>query len=128
MFRTGAQLMILVLLAGLGLLLESRREPLASWDNNFADFLAINSRRAVKQAPLTLVEINDSSLANHPWPWTPLDFSLFFQAALPFKPEVIAIDEVLDWNRLAIPDDQRQKLPQYEKILRENLLRVPKLL
>jgi len=39
MFRTGAQFMMLVLLAGLALLRESRHEPLASWDNAFTDFL-----------------------------------------------------------------------------------------
>ncbi|MEI9894120.1 MAG: hypothetical protein WDN28_09590 [Chthoniobacter sp.] len=45
MFRTGAQFMLLALLAGLALLNQSRTEPLASWDNGFADFLAMNSPR-----------------------------------------------------------------------------------
>ncbi len=128
MFRTGAQLLFLTLLAGLLLMRESRHEPLASWDNDFADFLARNSRHRAAPAPVTLVEINDSSLVNHPWPWTPLDFSLFFQAVLPFQPEVVAIDEVLDWERLSLAADQQQKLPQYEKILRDSILRAPKVL
>ena len=128
MFRTGAQLLFLTLLAGLLLMRESQQEPMASWDLDFADFLARNSHHRAPPAPVTLVEINDSSLINHPWPWTPLDFSLFFQAAMPFKPEVLAIDEVLDWERLALAPDQQRKLPQYEKILRDAILRAPKVL
>ena len=121
-------MMILVLLAGLVLMRESRREPLASWDNRWADFLAMNSRHGQPPAPVTLVEINDISVQNHVWPWNPLDFSLFIQAVLPHQPEVVAIEEVLDWNRVALPEEQMRKLPQYEKILKDNLLRVPRAL
>jgi CHASE2 domain-containing sensor protein len=128
MFRTGAQLLLLTLLAGLILLFQAQQEPLASWDQDFADFLARNSHHRAALAPMTLVEIDDASLADHPWPWSPLDFSLYFQAVLPFKPEVVAIDEVLDWNRFALPAEQQQKLPQYEKILRDSILRAPKVL
>lgn len=120
--------MFLVLLAGLALIYESRQEPLAAWDNAFADFLAMHSRRSAPPAPVTLVAIDDSSLANHPWPWTPLDYSLFFQAVLPLKPEVFAVDEVLDWSRFGLPDDQQRKLPQYEKILHDMILSAPKVL
>ncbi len=126
MFRTGAQFMFLVLLAGLALMHESRQEPLAAWDNAFADFLAIHSHRSAPPAPVTLVAIDDSSLANHPWPWTPLDYALFFQAALPLQPEVCAVDEVLDWSRFGLPEEQERKLPQYEKILRDLILTAPK--
>ena len=111
--------MFLVLLAGLALMYESRQEPLAAWDNAFADFLAMHSRRSAPPAPVTLVAIDDSSLANHPWPWTPLDFSLFFQAVLPLKPEVFAVDEVLDWSRFGLPEEQQRQLPADEKMLRE---------
>jgi hypothetical protein len=129
MFRTGAQFMILILLAGLAFLREARHEPLASWDNAFADFLAMHSRHGAKPAPVTLIEINEAALASHAWPWTPLDYSLFFQAALPCQPEVVAIDQVLDWQRaMILPEDQNRKLPQYEKILRDNILRAPKML
>ena len=120
--------MFLVLLAGLALIYESRQEPLAAWDNAFADFLAMHSRRSAPPAPVTLVAIDDSSLANHSWPWTPLDYSLFFQAVLPLKPEVFAVDEVLDWSRFGLPDEQQRKLPQYEKILRDQILNAPKVL
>lgn len=128
MFRTGAQLLLLTLLTGLILLFQAQQEPLASWDQDFADFLARNSQHRAAPAPMTLIEIDDASLADHPWPWSPLDFSLYFQAILPFRPEVVAIDEVLDWNRFALPADQQLKLPQYEKILRDSILRAPKVL
>jgi len=128
MFRTGAQLFLLTLLAGLALFWEAQQEPLASWDQDFSDFLARHSRHPSPTAPLTLVEIDDASLADHPWPWSPLDFSLFFQAVLPFQPEVVATDEVLDWTRQALPAEQQGKLPQYEKILRDSILRTPKAL
>ena len=119
------QFMLLVLLAGFALNMQSRQEPLASWDNAFADFLAMNSRHGAPPAPVTLVEINDASIAAKPWPWTPLDFSLFFQAVEPLQPDVVAVDEMLDWNRFALPEDHQRKLPQYEKILRDHILRAP---
>ena len=126
MFRTGAQFMFLVLLAGLALMYESRQEPLAAWDNAFADFLAMHSPRGAKSAPVTLVAIDDSSLATQPWPWTPLEFSKFYQAVLPFKPEVCALDEVLDWSRFGLSDEQQRRLPQYENMLRDLILSAPK--
>ena len=129
MFRTGAQFVFVVLLTGLLLINQSRTEPLAAWENSFADFLAVNSRRYAAPAPVVLVAIDDASLADHPWPWNPLQYSLFFQAALPLKPEAICIDQVLDWERaLVLPEDQNRKLPQYEKLLRGGILRAPKML
>src|ERR1700744_5506887 len=129
MFRTGAQFMLLALLAGLALLNQAQIEPLASWDNAFADFLAMNCPRNTPPAPVTLVGINDSSLNSHPWPWSPLEYSVFFQSVLPLKPGVMAIDQVLDWEHaIVLPEDQARKLPQYEQFLRDNILRSPKML
>ncbi len=128
MFKSGAQMMILVLLTGLVLMRESRQEPLASWDDEWADFLATTSRQAQPEASVTLVGIDDGGLQEHPWPWTPLDFSLFFQATLPHQPAVLAIDEVLDWDRFALPEAQVRKLPQYEKILLDHIHRAPRML
>jgi hypothetical protein len=128
MFKTGAQMMILVLLAGLVLMRESRQEPLASWDDRWADFLATTSRQKQPEAPVTLVGIDDGALQEHPWPWSPLDFSLFFQAVLPHAPAVLAVDEVLDWDRFALPEAQVKKLPQYEKILLDHIHRAPRML
>jgi len=120
--------MIFLLLAGLALNMQARQEPLASWDNAFADFLAMSSRHGAATAPLVLVEIDDSNLAAKPWPWTPLDFTLFFRAALPLQPDVLAIDEVLDWNRFALPEEHQRTLPQYEMVLRDDILRSPRVL
>lgn len=120
--------MLLALLAGLALLNQTRTEPLSAWDNAFADFLAMNSPRATRPAPLTLVGINDAYLAKDPWPWSPLEFSVFFQGALPLKPDVVAIDQVLDWERaMVLPEDQNRKLAQYAQALHSNLLRAPKM-
>jgi hypothetical protein len=116
--------MLLALLAGLALLTQTRIEPLSAWDNAFTDFLAMNSRHGDQPAPLTLVGINDAYLAKDPWPWSPLEFSVFFQGALPLKPDVIAIDQVLDWERaMVLPDEQNRKLAQYAQALHNNLLR-----
>ena len=99
-----------------------------SRDNAFANFLAMNSPRSVQPAPLTLVGINDAYLAKDPWPWSPLEFSVFFQGALPLKPDVVAIDQVLDWERaMVLPEEQNRKLAQYAQALHSNLLRAPKM-
>lgn len=120
MFQSGAQFMFLVAVAGLFLLRESHRDPTRSIDESFADFLAIHARREAEPAPVTLVAIDESSLAEHPWPWKPLSFALFFQTAQTFQPEVVATDALLHWDATA---DPQQKI-----ILRENFLRASKVL
>jgi hypothetical protein len=127
MFRIGAHSAILMLLAGLFLLRESARPPLADLDEAFADFLSRNSRRHEERPPITFVEINDESLKEHPWPWSPLDLALFFQSGNAFAAELLATDEILAWNEEGA-DERSQKLPQYKKILRDNILRSPKVL
>jgi CHASE2 domain len=130
MFKTGAQMFLLVLLTGLFLVREAREWPCAMVDDGFGDGLSLVAPRFTQPqtAPVTLVAIDDSSVASHAWPWTPLDYSLFAQAVLPFKPEVTAIDQMLDWEHLNVDSAERQKLPQYEKILGDTLLQCPKLL
>lgn len=125
MLRTSGQFMIIVLIVGLVLMHESRLELVGNVDENFADFLSRNSHRTEEPAPFTLVEINESSLKEHTWPWTPLDFALFFQEANTFHPGVLATNEVLVWQEQGALD---QKLPQYKKILREHILRTPQVL
>ena len=130
MFRTGAQFMILVLLAGLALMRESRHEPLASWDNAFADFLAMNSRHGAKPAPMTLVGINDSRLAKPSVALEPARFLALFpvRAAAQAGSRGASIRCSIGNARSILPEDQNRKLPQYEKILRDNILRAPKML
>jgi hypothetical protein len=127
MFRTGAQSAILMLLAGLFLMRESRLPLLGELDETFADFLSRNSRRTEEPAPVTLIEINEESLQQHPWPWTPLDLALFFQAANSFTPALLATDEILTWSEQGA-EENSPKLPQYKKILRDHILRAPKVL
>jgi hypothetical protein len=128
MFQSGAQFMILVALVGLLLMRESRQAPTSGVDDQFADFLAINARRTEEPAPVTLVAIDESSLEVRPWPWTPLDYALFFQSAEVFKAEALATDEILHWDIKTASPETARKLPQYQKILREHLLRASKVL
>jgi hypothetical protein len=114
MFRSGAQLMILVLLVGLFLMRESRQAPADALEEGFADFLAMNSQRKEAPAPVTLVEINESSLRGHAWPWTPLDLRSSSRRAAPFSRapgdgRSAAVGSA-KFNR-----DQQLKLPQYQK-------------
>ena len=128
MSRTGAQLMILTLIVGLFLTRESRLPPLDAIEEGFADFLAMNSRRTEQPAAVTLVGINESSLKQHPLPWTPLDYALFFQSAGNFRPEIVGIDAPLAWDEKAMRPDMQKNFTQYKTILREQLLRTPKVL
>ncbi len=128
MFQSGAQFMILVALVGLVLMRESRQTPIDGLDESFADFLAINSRRTEEPAPVTLVGIDESALKERPWPWTPLEFALFFQAAEVFKPAASATSEVLRWDAKQMPPEAARKVQQYQKILREHVLRSSKVL
>ena len=128
MFQSGAQFMILVLLAGLLLMRESQQAPISGIDDAYADFLAINARRSGETSSTTLVAIDQNTLDVRPWPWTPLDFALFFQSAEQFKPAAVATDEVLHWDVKTMQPDAARKLPQYQKILREHVLRASKVL
>jgi CHASE2 domain-containing sensor protein len=128
MFQSGAQFMILVALVGLLLMREARQAPLSGIDETFADFLAINARRIEEAAPVTLVAIDESSLEVRPWPWSPVDYALFFQSAEIFKPSALATDEILTWDVKGLPPEAARKLPQYQKILREHVLRASKVL
>lgn len=120
--------MILVALVGLVLMRESRQTPIDGLDESFADFLAINSRRTEEPAPVTLVGIDENSLRERPWPWTPLEYAIFFQAAEIFKPAASTTNELLHWDPKTMSPDAARKLPQYQKILREHILRSSKVL
>jgi hypothetical protein len=126
MFRTGAQLMFLTLIVGLVLMRESEREPVNAVDERVIDFLAANARRKELPAPVTLVGIDEVSLKEHPLPWTPGDYALFFNAAVTFKPEVLATDEILDWNLDKKSPEIAQTFAQYAQMLRENIRKSPR--
>lgn len=128
MFRSGAQLLLLVALVGLVLMRESRLEPARSLDEAFADFIATRAQRPQEVAPVTLVTIDESSLRTSPWPWSPLDYARFFQAAEILHPSVLAVDEVLQWEPKSLSPEAARKLPQYRSILRDRVLRAEKVL
>lgn len=128
MFRQTPQMLLIVLLAGLLLMRESREMPGARIEEVFINWLAANATRTSAPAPLTLVEINDSSLrSQHDWPWSPLDFALFLEAALQWQPAVIGIEPVLNWEDRPPSPGEQLKQRQYEKILHERILRAPKI-
>ena len=121
--------MLIVLLVGLVLMRESREQPGARIEEGFVNWLAANTARVMPTPPLALVEINDSSLANgHAWPWSPFDFALFLETALSMQPAVAGIEPALDWDDQMLPPSAKLKLPQYEKILHDRILRAPKIL
>lgn len=128
MFRTGAQLIFLTLIVGVFLLRESEREPLNGANERLIDFLASQARRSEKPASVTLVGIDDVSLKEHPLPWTPGDYALFFNAAIALSPEVIATDEILDWKFENLSPESAQTFTQYAQILHENIRKSPRTL
>ena len=52
---------------------------------------------------------------------------MFFQSGNNFNAELLATDEILSWSEEET-DERSQKLPQYKKILRDQILRSPKVL
>lgn len=121
--RKSPVLILLLVFLGTLLVRESRRAPGSIADTYFADWLAANSEANLSPAPVALVEIDDESISsNHPWPWPPVDFALFIQAALNFQSEVIAIEPVLNWP------EPNPVHAQSEKLLHQYLLRAPKML
>jgi hypothetical protein len=128
MFRPGPQFLTLLLLVGLFLFRESHQPPLSGVDEWFTDLLARHGQSPGKRSGLTLVEIDDPALLSHPWPWSPLDFALFFQAANNLNAGTAAAAEVLHWESTPDRGESQPKLAQYRTLLREHLLRTPKCL
>ena len=77
MFKPALPSLLFALLLGLLVWRESGQPWLHPAQREFEEWLAANSSPKAVSAPLTLIEINDSTLGdNHPWPWAPLDFAL----------------------------------------------------
>ena len=113
------QFLLLILIVGLVLMHESRTAPLDSAEASFSRWLSVNAPRHPEAAPLVLVQIGDEDLGAHPWPWSPVDYSLFLNAALPFQPPVLAVEPVLAWDAAD---------PQQRTLLHNQALRAPKVL
>src|SRR4051794_24022727 len=121
MQRPSIWLMLAIVLASLLFLREPR---LQRYDEGFLRWLLRNSRPVGGVVPLTIVDI---SLERNPdrktpaaptAPTSPVEFALFLQAALEFKPTVVAFEPILHW------DGKNQENVQ---ILVDQAMRVPKL-
>jgi len=119
--------MFTVLVIGILLLKEAQAPPLAAVEENFINWLAANSNGEHTSAPVTLVEINDNCMLNYSWPWSPLNYALFLNAAMQFKARAVAIEPVLAWDEKSLASEQLLQQPQFEKILHDAILRTPKL-
>jgi hypothetical protein len=111
MSRPSLRLPLIVLLFGLLFFLAP---PLERSEEIFLRWLVRNSAAPSVPVPLTIVEISDS----HSLP-APTEVALFLQAALEFKPAVIAFEPVLKWT-----GNEKDE----EQILIDQAMRVPKLL
>ena len=130
MQRPSLWLMIIVLLAGLLFLREPRLEKT---EDIFLRWLLKNSNPTGPAAPLTIIEIGQEQLVSpdnpgaKPAPPThvgasavsPLELALFLQAALEFRPAVIAFENVLKW---------RERDETQEQVFIDQAMRVPRLL
>jgi hypothetical protein len=107
------------------------REPrLQQTEDIFLNWLLNNSNPAGPKAPLTVVEIgHDTTLDPAPKDSaaprsggtgvTPLEFALFLQSVLEFKPTVVAFENVLRW---------RDRDKDQEQVFIDQAMRVPRLL
>jgi hypothetical protein len=129
MERPSWWLMLVVLLLGLLFLREPR---LRRYDEIFLRWLLKNSVVENVQPPLTIVEIGQPHGAQNPQSASaadflrgkapansPLEAALFLQAALQFKPTVVAFEPVLQW-----PENAQDE----EQVFVDQAMRVPKLL
>ncbi len=124
MLRRGSLIYaLLVLLAGASLMREASVGRLSRLEERWWAFIAKLSTAPAVSSKFTLVEITGDTLAKHPWPWGADDFALFFHAALPFQPAVLAVEPALDFERAA----SEEKDSVFEKMLRDHVLRTPKL-
>ena len=126
MLRRGALLFpFLVLFAGASLIREAAVGILTRAEEHWEGFLMGQATAPGAAGPTTLIEIGDDTTLKHVWPWTAQDFAVFFHAAIPFDPEAIGVEPVLDADRGALAGGEREEI--YEKMLHEGILRAPKL-
>jgi len=131
MQRPSWWLMLVVLLLGVVFLREPR---LQRCEEIFLRWLLKNSQPRDTALPLTIVEIRRESIPQEAGAGidstkkflrgatsanSPLEAALFLQAALEFKPAVVAFEPVLKWS-------EREK--DQEQIFVDQAMRVPKLL
>jgi hypothetical protein len=129
------QRLLLAIVVLLAALLLARDPYVEKADAFFLDWLLRNTPASGDHASLTVVEIGgDPTLEtqpNQPAPGnspesrtsagavSPLEFALFFQAILEFKPTVVAVEPPLKW---------RERDKNQEQVFLDQAMRVPKLL
>src|SRR5256884_2996992 len=129
------QRLLLAVVVVLAALLLARDPYVDKADAFFLDWLLRNTPASGDHAPLTVVEIggdptvetqpNQQASGNSPESRTsagavsPLEFALFFQAILEYKPTVVAVETLLKW---------RERDKDQEQVFLDQAVRVPKLL
>src|SRR5256884_6609162 len=128
------QRLLLAIVVVLAALLLARDPYVEKADAFFLDWLLRNTPASGGYVPLTVVDIgreptvetqpNQKAPDNSPGSrssvaLSPLEFALFFQAILEFKPTVVAVDPLLKWRE----GDKDQ-----EQVFLDQAMRVPKLL
>src|SRR6476646_10821942 len=129
------QRLLLAVVVVLAALLLARDPYVDKADAFFLDWLLRNTPASGDHAPLTVVEIGGGPTAetqpnqqapgnspeSHPSPGavSPLNFALFFQGILEFKPTVVAVEPPLKW---------RERDKNQEQVFLDQAMRVPKLL
>jgi hypothetical protein len=129
------QRLLLAVVVVLAALLLARDPYVDKADAFFLDWLLRNTPASGDHAPLTVVEIgggptvetqpNQQAPVNSPesrssaGAVSPLEFALFFQGILEFKPTVVAVEPPLKW---------RERDKNQEQVFLDQAMRVPKLL
>src|SRR5438270_10949428 len=129
------QRLLLAIVIVLAALLLARDPYVEKADGFFLDWLLRNTHASDEHVPLTVVEIGASPIVEtQPTPnppvgsstpqrdaaaVSPLEFALFFQAILDFKPTIVAVEPLLKWHE----HDRDQ-----EQVFLDQAMRVPKLL
>jgi hypothetical protein len=129
------QRLLLAIVVLLAALLLARDPYVEKADAFFLDWLLRNTPASADHVPLTVVEIgggptvetqpNQRAPGNSPerrasaGAASPLEFALFFQGILEFKPTVVAVEPLLKW---------RERDKDQEQVFLDQAMRVPKLL
>ena len=124
MERPSIWLMLVIILATI---LFAREPHLQTYDEGFLRWLLRNSRPPSGLIPLTIVDIAPGAggrAATGPPQGAstsafPLEFSLFVQALLEFKPTIVAFEPILQW-----PEQNKEQ----EQIFVDQAMHVPKLM
>jgi len=129
------QRLLLAIVIVLAALLLARDPYVEKADRFFLDWLLQNTPASGQHVPLTVVDIGTGPIVetqpnqkapsdsaaprSNPDAISPLEFALFFQAILDFKPTIVAVEPLLKWHER----DRDQ-----EQVFLDQAMRVPKLL